>query len=800
MRLSGATFRRVSITVGLVALLVTPFSAGGGYAGRNGALLAAAAGTLELVPLNGSAPTPVVAGTSGSLSPDGSRVAYTTAGGALRVHCITGTACDTLVAAQGSDPSWSPDGTKIAYVDGTTHLAVVAVDASGNPGASSAPAPAETGVSGPAWSPDGSTIAFVSTRGANHQIWKVIVASGVETQVTNGTADASPSWSPDGTTIVFSSPATGTAELYSVPADGGSLTQLTNDAAAATDPVWSPDGELIAVLSGTTLKTIASSGGSGTEQAVGALAWTSLEDWQTLVPAPDASSPPTVQGPANPIPGDTVTATPGGWLGTTTGFTYQFERCASDGTACTPFGSASSSDSYTLTSSDVGFRIGVLVVALDTAGSSAPAESATPSPVVLGPGPTNITAPGVTMSAPPYPKVGEAVSATPGSWTGSGNAFAYQWEKCPTPSESCRDIPGAQSSFFVVTADTFGYVLRVSVTATNSAGSRTALSDATGGVIADKPVFHQTPPVSGINQVGQTLAASPGTWTGTPTITFAYQWRRCNPAGTIETCVPIPGATSATYTLTPNDEGVALRVYVTGTNIAGSTTAFSNHTFPTLPANHPSTTALLPSNLTVPSITGTPLVGSELVAAPGTWNGAVPMRFAYAWRRCDATGASCSTIRHATKAQYAPVDADVGSTLRVAVTARNSAGNASVVSAGTDAVTFARPPVRGRHIVGSMRADYLPGGGGNDVIFGRGGNDTILGGAGNDRLEGGPGSDVVDGGSGSDVLSGGPGSDTLRAADGHKDRVVCGAGRDRALVDRVDVVSGCESVSYPAAG
>jgi Ca2+-binding RTX toxin-like protein len=84
------------------------------------------------------------------------------------------------------------------------------------------------------------------------------------------------------------------------------------------------------------------------------------------------------------------------------------------------------------------------------------------------------------------------------------------------------------------------------------------------------------------------------------------------------------------------------------------------------------------------------------------------------------------------------------------------------------------------------------------VIEGRGGNDTILGGAGNDKMYGGAGNDVIDGGSGSDHIYGGPGSDTIRATDGMKDWVDCGTGRDRAYVDRVDVVNkDCESVVYP---
>jgi Ca2+-binding RTX toxin-like protein len=89
-------------------------------------------------------------------------------------------------------------------------------------------------------------------------------------------------------------------------------------------------------------------------------------------------------------------------------------------------------------------------------------------------------------------------------------------------------------------------------------------------------------------------------------------------------------------------------------------------------------------------------------------------------------------------------------------------------------------------------------------VFGRRGNDVITGffrdridgGRGRDTLKGGDGVDVLTGGSGRDKLFGDSGDDTLRAADGERDTVVCGKGKDRATVDRKDrVASDCEKVS-----
>jgi thermitase len=74
------------------------------------------------------------------------------------------------------------------------------------------------------------------------------------------------------------------------------------------------------------------------------------------------------------------------------------------------------------------------------------------------------------------------------------------------------------------------------------------------------------PTVTGNAAVGGTLSTSQGSWSRRPT-SYAYQWRRCVQG----TCVPIPGATSATYSLTGGDAGTTVDVIVTASNAVGST-------------------------------------------------------------------------------------------------------------------------------------------------------------------------------------------------------------------------------------
>lgn len=72
---------------------------------------------------------------------------------------------------------------------------------------------------------------------------------------------------------------------------------------------------------------------------------------------------------------------------------------------------------------------------------------------------------------------------------------------------------------------------------------------------------------------------------------------------------------------------------------------------------------------------------------------------------------------------------------------------------------------------------------------------TLTGTAAANELTGGDGDDRIVGGPGADVLIAAGGGDVIDARDGEPDRVDCGAGRDEAVVDRLDQVGdSCERV------
>jgi hypothetical protein len=106
------------------------------------------------------------------------------------------------------------------------------------------------------------------------------------------------------------------------------------------------------------------------------------------------------------------------------------------------------------------------------------------------------------------------------------------------------------------------------VIATNARGSVNASAPATAAVTS-APIRTALPVVSGSTTVGSVLSCTTGTWIGTATITYQYQWQRAG--------VNISGATSSTYTAVSADLGSAIRCFVTASNGIGSVSSASSN-------------------------------------------------------------------------------------------------------------------------------------------------------------------------------------------------------------------------------
>ena len=94
----------------------------------------------------------------------------------------------------------------------------------------------------------------------------------------------------------------------------------------------------------------------------------------------------------------------------------------------------------------------------------------------------------------------------------------------------------------------------------------------------------------------------------------------------------------------------------------------------------------LPANTTIPSISGELLVGQTLSASTGSWSAVPEAGYAYEWQRCNRTGAECAAITGATSSTHVLATADIEATLRVVVTATNTAGSSAASSTVSEAV------------------------------------------------------------------------------------------------------------------
>jgi dipeptidyl aminopeptidase/acylaminoacyl peptidase len=210
-----------------------------------------------------------------SISPDGSRIAYTSdrdddgryevytiaADGSDERRITTNTSSVTFVG-----PKYSPDGTKllVAMRESTNtnqDLYILNTDGTG---------PLQrvtTGVNnaeGRAWSPDGTRIVFNNMVDGVGQIFVVNTNGTGMTQITTNSAntpplvigeffppirgDVTPAWSPDGEWIAFASDRTGNFEINIVRTNGSSLSQVTYTAKNELSLGWRP-------LAGLTLET-----------------------------------------------------------------------------------------------------------------------------------------------------------------------------------------------------------------------------------------------------------------------------------------------------------------------------------------------------------------------------------------------------------------------------------------------------------------------------------------------------------------------------------------------------------------
>lgn len=417
---------------------------------------------------------------------------------------------------------------------------------------------------------------------------------------------------------------------------------------------------------GTSMKVVVTAWNGG-GSTVGASATTAV----VTEGPPVNMAKPTVSAP-QARDGQTFTATTGTWVGTgTPDFEFQWQRCSNTGASCVAIPVANA-QTYNATSLDVGKTVRAVVTALTPYGTTV--ATSDPSPVIVAVRPEIVGSVAISGTQ----RDGQTVTATH-TWSGTTPMqYGYQWSRCAV---TCVDIAGATKGTYALVQADVGARMRVRVIATNVAGSQQADSGddpLNPAVLAIAPTRTGDPAITGTAKEGATLTSTNGTFSGSAPFTYAYEWLRCNADGL--SCLPIGGATSATYALTAADRGVTVRTRVTATNSGGSDSATS------LPSAIVGLSA--PSNTIAPAVTPAQGLkdGALVTTTNGTWAGSGPIEYTYQWQRCNASGAACANIVGAAAQSYRITSSEVGGTVRVLVTATNGAGTASQAAPATGIV------------------------------------------------------------------------------------------------------------------
>lgn len=311
------------------------------------------------------------------------------------------------------------------------------------------------------------------------------------------------------------------------------------------------------------------------KNASGSTTATSAHTSKVLPLAPSNTHPPSISYSTSGAfaVGLNLTEVHGTWKWNPTSYTYQWQLCNSSGAGCAAI-SGATSQTFALTTADVGGTIRVQETAKNAGGTSTATSAQTP--VVLPLVPVEVTPPSIAGDI----YAGQTVTEVPASWANGPTSLNSEWLLCNIIAEGCGPINSAIGASYTIPDEDGGEAtLAITETATNAGGTSTAAMSPITAVIGDfnevrgpfAPATDLPPVVVGVGTVGQTLTAYSGAWTGSPPLTYDYEWQLCSSANSCSTFSNIPtAATSTTFTLTAADDGMSVRVVVGATNSVNS--------------------------------------------------------------------------------------------------------------------------------------------------------------------------------------------------------------------------------------
>lgn len=203
-----------------------------------------------------------------AFSPDGARIAISSRRGeSPAIYLIDSTrpaqnplSAVTSPAGTGADtePSFTPDGARIVYTStrraGDGDIRIINTDGTGMLSLIQTDADEHWGVV----SPNGNMLAYTSDADGNTDIWVKDISNfgdaaydpadpGTNLTGASDFRDEAPAWSADGTMLAFHTNRNGDFDVFMMNADGSGQVAVTADQHSDGFPVFSPDGERLAI-------------------------------------------------------------------------------------------------------------------------------------------------------------------------------------------------------------------------------------------------------------------------------------------------------------------------------------------------------------------------------------------------------------------------------------------------------------------------------------------------------------------------------------------------------------------------
>ncbi|OYU01216.1 MAG: hypothetical protein CFE36_12075 [Sphingomonadaceae bacterium PASS1] len=331
-----------------------------------------------------------------------------------------------------------------------------------------------------------------------------------------------------------------------------------------------------------------------------------------------------------------------------------------------------------------------------------------------------------------------------------------QWQSS-TDGITWVDIAGATEASFTATQAQVGSMVRVEVAWFDLTGTPELLLSAATTAVADlpeaatgAPIISDTTPAAGQTLTIDTATIADANGVGP----LSHQWQISTNNGT--TWTNIAQATGTSYTPTTAQIGSLLKVVTTFRDITTNTleTLTSAVTAAITQGPIAATGAPVISDLTPTETQALTLNVSSIADANGLGT------LSYQWQSSTNNGTTWTNIAGATAASFTPVQAQVGTILRVAASFTDGIGTVETLTSSVTGVVgdnFVGVPVTARTFTGTAGDDIANGADATNVL---GGSDTMSGLAGNDILNGRAGNDVITGGAGNDTINGGANNDT----------------------------------------